>query len=570
MAGRSFGSYLAAALAGVTAGTVAGVVVALAGPAAPAGAHATLLASTPASGAVLPTTPAEVVLAFSEPVRPVSGGVTVLAPDGTQASARPRVRGDTVVVPLRAGRATGSYLVSFRVVSADNHPVGGSVVFSVGTPSAVTGVAGDGRAGDGGADPVVDTLMATARGFGFAGLVLLVGPALVLAWLWPRRLSRAGPVRLAGAGLVTVGLATTAELFLQAPYGAGTGLTGATLADLDDVLTTRFGVLHLVRLAALAAIAVVAHRLLTGRAGIADRVVGLLAGATALATWPMAGHPGASTVAGLAVVLDAAHLSAVTVWLGGLVVLAGFLLRQATDRELGVILPVWSRWAAAAVVVVVATGAVQTLLQQDRLGDLVATGHGRLVLAKVSLLAVILTVAGHSRHLVRTRLTAQDPATGRPAAHDPTAGRRRLRASVAAELAIAALVLAAAAVLVQTSPQRATATPPPAPSGLVVADVAGRMVRLQVELTPGAAGRNQLHLSANTPQGTPLPVVEWRVTAALPARRIEPVPVALRPFGGSHAVAEIDLPVPGDWRLSYALRLSDTDAEILTHTVALR
>ena len=69
-------------------------------------------------------------------------------------------------------------------------------------------------------------------------------------------------------------------------------------------------------------------------------------GVAAVATWPLTGHPTASPVAGVSVVVDAIHLAAMAVWLGGLVMLAGFLLRQANERELGAILPIWSRWGA--------------------------------------------------------------------------------------------------------------------------------------------------------------------------------------------------------------------------------
>src|SRR5262249_62277244 len=116
-------------------------------------------------------------------------------------------------------------------------------------------------------------------------------------------------------------------------------------------------------IAALAALAVLLPPLLNGHAGRFDRALLAILSIVALATWPVAGHPGASPIPGVTVVADIAHLAAVSVWLGGLVMLAGFLLRLADEGELEAILPVWSRWAAQAVTVLVLAGTAQTLVE---------------------------------------------------------------------------------------------------------------------------------------------------------------------------------------------------------------
>ena len=136
-------------------------------------------------------------------------------------------------------------------------------------------------------------------------------------------------------------------------------------------------------------------------------------GVVALGTWPLAGHPAASPVPAVSVVVDAVHLASMAVWLGGLVMLVGFLLRQADERELGAILPIWSRWAALAVAALVLAGVVQALIEVGTLSALVSTTYGRLILVKVGLFAV-----GDRRGRVL-------PAAG------PAAGRRRAAAAAA-------------------------------------------------------------------------------------------------------------------------------------------
>jgi len=315
---RSSRRRLVATLFGIAVGALA----ALATPAAPASAHALLVQSTPGAGSVLATAPAEVVLVFSEPVGLVAGQVKILGPGGGVASGAPSVRGAALHVPLTAVKTHGTYVVSYRVISADTHPVGGALTFSIGAPSAnAAGVAGASRDA-GRVDPVVSVLMAAARWVGFVGMVLLIGVVTVIGRLWPRRLPRRGPARLGLAGVATIAVATVAEVLLQAPYGAGTTMLSVTGGDLRAAAVSRLGVLLLIRLVALAGVAALARPMLTQVPAPASRRLGrarggamLLLGTVGLLTWPLSGHPGASRVSGLSVAADTAHLAAVGVWL---------------------------------------------------------------------------------------------------------------------------------------------------------------------------------------------------------------------------------------------------------------
>src|SRR3954471_19264147 len=93
-------------------------------PAAPASAHAALIGATPAPGSIVGTAPTDIVITFSENVIPVAGRVQVLAPDGRRISGPPVARGAVLRIPVRtAEHPLGTYLVSYRVISADSHPV---------------------------------------------------------------------------------------------------------------------------------------------------------------------------------------------------------------------------------------------------------------------------------------------------------------------------------------------------------------------------------------------------------------------------------------------------------------
>lgn len=447
--------------------------------AAPAAAHAVLVRSTPVAGEVARAAPSEVVLTFSEPVRAVPGRIQVIGPDGAPMTrGEPSVAGGRVTVPLRVDGPQGTYLVSYRVIAADSHPVGGRFTYSVGAPSATAPQLPQQRA----ADPVVRAAIPAAKYLGYAGLVLAVGPVLVLLALWPHRLPRRGPTRLAWAGLGLVGLGTVAGLVLQAPYTTGSTLAGVTGEDLREVLRSPFGTAHLTRLGVLGVVALLLRPVLAGRGGVADRVLLALLGVIGITTWPVSGHPAGSPVPAISVTADAAHLAAAAAWLGGLVMLLGFLLRQADHRELGAILPIWGRWASLAIATILFSGVLQALVEVGTPAAFASTAYGRLVLVKAGLFAAVLVVAAYSHRLVQEEVAAQRPGA--------------VRRAVGAELAITAVVLAVTSVLGQTTPGRAAEADAQARASGYAATLTAARYALQVEIAPTQMGRNAMLGSA--------------------------------------------------------------------------
>jgi copper transport protein len=526
--------------------------------ATPASAHAALTASDPANGSVVPDAPNRVTLTFSESVQLISGKIRVLAPDGSRADqGTPTVSGSEVTIPLRTGGGQGTYLVSYRVTSADSHPVAGTITYSVGAAS--TPPAADADAGVT-VDPVVKALIPIGKFLGYAGLILLVGPVLVLALLWPHRLDRRGPGRLVWTGIGLVIGSTLLGLWLQAPYTLGTGLFDVNSDDIREVLGSTFGAVMLVRLGVVTAAAFLLRPLLTGPAGEESRLdlalLGVL-GVAALATWPLTGHPTASPVAGVSVVIDALHLAAVTVWVGGLVMLFGFLLPRANGRELGAILPIWSRWAMAAVGALIFAGVVQSLIEVSNVDGLINSTYGRMILAKVGLAAVVIGVAAFSRKLVNSKAAEESPGP--------------LRRIVTAELAVIVVILGITSFLVQEPPPRTVQAAETAAttSTTVTQTLTSKDMSLQVSIFPATVGNNSIHLYAYTLDSKPLPVVEWKATAALPAKGIEAIEIPLLRITDFHAIGDIALPQAGEWTFKFTARTSDIDQSNLTMTAKI-
>ena len=149
-------------------------------PALPAQAHDALVSSSPAAGGTVTAAPRVVTLSYDEPVLDSTGAtvLTVTGPDGATRhfeSACARVDGRTVSAPVALG-GSGSYTVTWRVVSADGHPVSDSFAFTLRRASGTTPAAGtaSGPACGGGS-----AAGATAGASGSSGLVSPVAWVLI-------------------------------------------------------------------------------------------------------------------------------------------------------------------------------------------------------------------------------------------------------------------------------------------------------------------------------------------------------------------------------------------------------
>jgi copper transport protein len=394
------------------------------------------------------------------------------------------------------------------------------------------------------------------RWLGYLGLVLLCGAILVLALWWPPRLDNTGIVRIIWIAAGMVAVATAGELAVQVPNVAG-GFAAVGGADIISVLASPYGQAHLLRLALLVAAVILVRPLIRHRSWGFERVLLAALGSIAIDTWSVAGHPYASAQPAVTIVADMVHVAAMCVWLGGLVMLAIFVLPRADAAELARIVPAWSRWAATAVVALVVSGAVQAVVEVGSWSAVVGTSYGRLVLLKVVLLAGVLVVAAFSRRLVR------------PVAAGTVVAARTLRTLVATEAVGVVAIVAIASVLVQTAPTAATAaTTAPAAAPIVLA-APSRLFTLTIEETPGRVGVNQVDLYVTQPEGQRIAVVEWRVTAALPAQGIEAIAVPIVELAENHGLGQVTLPAPGAWTFTFTIRLSELDEDSVTTSISI-
>ncbi len=571
--------------------------------AAPASAHAALDGTDPGDGAVLERAPAHVTLTFSESVGLRDDSFRVLDPGGhrvrTGEAGRADGRADTARVALPGGLGEGTYTVAWRVVSADSHPVSGAFTFSVGAPSRSAAPVDPGPT----EDPLTATLHKTARYLSYLAVALLVGTAAFVALCRP---PDPAPLRRPlVAAWWTLLAATVALLVLRAPYEAGTGPSAALdPAALGDTLTTRPGALLLTRLGLLVPVGAYLARTARARRGSTRPAAGVgvvLAVALAL-TWAAAEHAAAGPQVPVAMASSVLHLLATAVWLGGLAALLT-TLRASRSAPGAATVVRFSRTAFAAVTVLVVTGVYQSWRGLGSWQALTATTYGRLLLAKVALVAVLLGAAAVSRRwtaaLVTTPAAVREPArvpervpqpagggppteAPCPSGAGPGAGagaggtvggaalRRGLYRSVLVEAVVAAVVLGVTTVLTATPPGRSAegAARAAVPAGGVLpASVTTIPFRIgasgrgtvQITLDPGRTGDNAVQAVVFGPDGSLAAVPELRLAFTLPDQEVGPIEADLVDRGGYWSANTLTLPLPGTWTMKATVRVSETD-----------
>lgn len=512
---------------------------------AQASAHATLLRSSPGDESTAKGPITKVELAFDERVAVTFGGTKVWGPDGTRVDpGTGGGDGKTIDIPID-GRAPGTYAVSYRVTSADGHPVHGALTFSVGRRSDSAASERKARAAAAG-DRATEVAYGAVRGIALAAMLLVAGGVIFGSVIAPGNRVR-GLVPAMWVALLLL----PASYVLDAANAGGFSIGEALrVAVLRGEAGTTWGRSVLVQEGLLLVLAVVlrvadlSH--VRGRRATAAFVV--VPAIAPLLAWSAGGHAVATEPVWLRLPLDMLHLVAAGVWIGGLVQLLAYLRVGAVSYEH---VQRWSRTALVAVVVLTATGAYAawTEIGLSRAAALDTT-YGRLVLAKVVLLAGVLPLAWVNRRTNVPQL--------RGTRSDVAAGRRRLRLYVLGELAVLAFVIAATAALIQTAPARTQVAP-----DLVDTDIelpSGASVQLVID--PARAGRNAIHAYAHTKADRiDAEVTELELKADGP-RGIDDLAIELLPSGpGHYTTPAATIPFAGSWTFSAVVGRGDFESE---------
>jgi copper transport protein len=427
-------------------------------------AENSVVSSDPADGSTLATSPEAISITFSEPLGEVNT-ITLTCTDlytvGPREVSDDRLTMTAEVIdPLPKGACVASYVVS----DSEGSPNGqGNITFTVeNDPVAVTTPTSEPTSGESvPADAGTTTTSTTATGevanlsdvdsgqgplwlgrlISVFGLAVLLGSLVVIAAAWPEGVEYLVTIRFLRAvwivaflgSLLYVAAATAAVT----GSGLGSGFNPANWMDLFDAGIP--GIAAVARLVLVVASAWVAFR----PDRVIDPVTQMAAlGVPALAVATIGFSRTNMDLAVIGVPLSIIHALAMSVWLGGLVLLARVVLAGPGEEDLVHAVRGFGRLSNVAIGATIATGIIQMILLDG--GDLFGTSHGRVILLKTVVVAAMIFVAVSARQFVNQRLARANEMTV------PMADR--LRRAFGFEAAAGVVVLAMSAWLLSLAP----------------------------------------------------------------------------------------------------------------------
>ena len=512
-------------------------------------AHAILIETEPASQASLAAPPSEIVLVFSEAVTPVVlrlfdvEGKTIAEVNDT------RGKSSRLILPLRSRITDGQYLVSYRVMSADTHPIAGAFSFSVGTSGTVDGF----RIEEQGFEPA-RAMVLVNRLLQFISLFIAAGTVFFCVLVRPpgyaenslRKIATiASAVAVAtyilaigvgGADMAGVGLISLMEYSVW-KLGAGTNLLDSAIVGGSGVVILSIG-----------------WRIRQGAGRSATLLIGGFAALTGLA---LTGHAGTAAPQWLMTPSVALHLFPAAFWVAATLPLA-WILKTSPATESTLVLNRFSSRAAIALAVLVASGVCVAIVQVQSFPALISTDYGVILLLKVGLVVLLLALATINKYWFTPRI---DKSASGSVLH--------LRRTIYVEVVLMAGVLILTTILTTVVPPRSIAIVNREDTYDVMSnrvdspdDFATTMTQqgfiLDVSVSPAQAGRSILTVTVKNEEGVAFSPVAVNASLSLPALDIEAIKISLEPQGDGEYFADLrEIAIAGDWDLRIDVLVDD-------------
>ena len=556
-AGRLRRAITGAALAVVGVGSLVGL---LPGTAL---AENSLVSSDPADGSTLAQSPEAISFTFSEPLGEVNT-ITLTCTDLYTVGPR-QVSDDrlTMTAEVIDALPKGACVASFVVSDSEGSPNGqGNITFTVENDPATVETTPTSEPTTGGSVPAgeVSTTTSTAgdvtnlsdvdagqgplwlgRLISVFGVGVLLGSLVLIAAAWPEGVEYLVTIRFIRAvwivALVGTLLYVAAATAAVSGSGLGSGFNPTNWVDLFDAGIP--GIAALARLLLVIASAWVAFR----PDRVIDPVTQMAAlGIPALAVVTIGFSRTNMDLPILGVPLSIIHALAMSVWLGGVVLLARVVLAGPGEEDLVHAVRGFGRLSTLAIGTTIATGIVQMILLDG--GDLFGTAHGRVILLKTIVVAVMIFIAVSARQFVNQRLARADEMTV------PMADR--LRRAFGVEAAAGVIVLAMSAWLLSLTPANVSAGPNIAYAITMEVDAPEAELVVTVQLTNDRVGLSGLSVDVDEPDEglSGLEVVFTAPANDTIGTITQPVPltgagVAVLPEGEQG----LPLTVAGDWTM---------------------
>ena len=190
-------------------------------------------------------------------------------------------------------------------------------------------------------------------------------------------------------------------------------------------------------------------------------------------------------------VLGAIHALAMAYWIGGLMLLARVILVGPGGSDLVSAVRAFSRHATIVFGITVFTGVLQIYLLDG--ASIFTSGHGRLGVLKVIIVAVMVFITLMFKTFVQNRMNDSNKLGGQMA--------WRLRRAVSVELAFAIVALALTSLMVANRPPKANAvTSAPTAIYSFREELRNDRFHVVISLTPGVTGINAMRIELIEPR----------------------------------------------------------------------
>jgi copper transport protein len=271
------------------------------------------------------------------------------------------------------------------------------------------------------------------------------------------------------------------------------------------------------------------------------------------------GHVASAEPRGLTAVAVALHGATAAFWLGALWRLLG-ASGYLPDAALADLLRRFSCVAVLAVAALALAGLVLALIQVETVPALVTTRYGQFLLLKLGIVMAVLLVAWNNRRRLTPALTAGD-----------ATAHRRLRRNIRLEIAGIAAIVLVTALLSRTTPPRAVAAQQHAAQhhaeSVTATDRLGR--RAEIVVAPRPGGGHVVTVQIHGADGAHLAPREAELSAALPARGIEPIRRPMTIVDHDARYEGGDLALPGRWTLRIDALITEFDKAMFAAEVEL-
>ncbi len=515
------------------------LLIACAGCVTPAQAHASLLSAQPRDGAMLAEAPAALTLTFNEPVAPLV--FRVVTPNGETIPLKADATNNTVTLSAPAPLAAGTHVLSWRVVSADGHPVGGSLIFSIGhkTENAATTVSAE-------TDNSVRAAIWLARVGIYLGLFIGLGGAFFAAWI-DTSLPRAATAVIA-ASIVAALVALPLSVGFQ-----GLDALAAPLSNLSQPAVwlagfrTSYGTTTIIAAIALG-LGLPALRWRPLFASQALSLAAVIGAALALAS---SGHASAADPQVLMRPSVFVHVSAIALWAGSLFPL--LVLVQSSGERLPALMK-FSRTIPFVLVPLLVSGVILAIVQLDHIDALWTTSYGIIFLCKSAALTALAVLATVNRYVLTPALLRRE----QPA-------RNRMAVSIGGEIALVLAIFALVALWRFTPPPRTLALGEPA-----FVHIHTEQAMADVTVSPGRPGPVDVQLRLLREDFAPLAAKEVTVLFSNAAAGIEPLGRTASAAGdGTWRIEGLTLPLAGIWTVQVEVLVGDFDKIMLDAPIVI-